>query len=198
MRTTIAVVGVVCIGLVGLAVLAQTPRSFYKPKEGLTGKVMLEVGQTGKTPGRDKWIIETDGSWTFTKRGEKEPSAKGKLTDAQMKAIAAHFSAMSFNSLPNRIGLPAEDLVSEETRYFVSLTFGTKRTVMISKDRSLADAIPKIEWEPRKIVDKGEKAKEGGKEYRERPREPSYEDWSRFVALTLVLKDAMKAPAAGK
>jgi hypothetical protein len=187
----IAVVGVACIGLVGLAVLAQSPRTFYKPKEGLTGKVLLEIGQTGKTPGRDKWLIETTGEWSFTKRGEKEPSAKGKLTEAQMKAIAAHFSAMNFNSLPNRIGLPAEDLVSEEARYFVSVTFGTKRTVMISKSRDLADAMPKVEWEPKPRRDKEKKDEK--KEYSR--REPSHEDWSRFVALTLVLKDAMKADA---
>src|SRR5215468_12733491 len=141
MRTTLAVLVAASSGLAGLAVLAQPPQSFYQPREGLTGKVVLEVGQTGKTPGRDKWVIEPSGAWTFTKRGEKGPSAKGKLTEAQMKAIAAHFSAMHFNALPNRIGLPAEDLVSEETRYFVSLTFGTKRTVMISKEPTLGDAM---------------------------------------------------------
>ncbi len=189
----IVILGGVLSMCVALAV-GRSPRDYYaadSKEGGFKGQIKLEIGQTGETPGRDVWTIKPTGDWTHTRAGEKEPRATGKLNEAEMKRLAVVFSAMRFNALPKRIGLPAEDLVGEETRHFVSLTFGTKRTVMIAKTADLSDALPPLSWGGEKLPEKDPRPKDG--DVKELEPVVGHEEWARFVALTQVLKDSLKS-----
>jgi len=191
--------------LLAFALAAGRPPSEYlssgdKKDEDLLlkGAVRLEVGQTGESPGRDAWVIQPSGQWTQTKRGRKEPLAKGKLNERQMRAIAAHFSAMRFNTLPNRIGLPAEDLVGEEERHFLTLTFGKRRTVLISKHADFSDVMAlaadgreAFSKETPKDAGFGKDPVKDAPRDRDTAREPDYEDWSRVIALAAILKEIL-------
>jgi hypothetical protein len=134
------------------------------------------------------WAVEPSGKWTLTRRGTKGPAASGKLSERQIEALAVLLATMRFNSLPGRIGLPAEELVAEEKRHFVSLSFGTKRVALITKEGSLHDALPPLpRYEEFKDKDKdGSKDKGVGA-----GRLQEHEDWARFVALTAAVKEIL-------
>jgi hypothetical protein len=163
----VAVAVMVCLG-------AGPGSAEEAKKSALPGEVLLEIGHTGKKPARVKWAIGVDGAWGIT-RGDGQIIGTTKLTEGQQKALAAHFATMEFDKLPRNLGLSTEELLSEQRRYFVCLTFGKKRVILISKKEDLSDVLPGNE-----MVRAGGEGPKGAK--------PTRADWSRFVALTLVVK----------
>ncbi|MBY0228313.1 MAG: hypothetical protein K2W96_03425 [Gemmataceae bacterium] len=172
----------VVVFLTGLAASAESAEGYLSPgKAGpeFKAKIQFEAGETGTDAGREKWTIGKDGEWAYTPKGGKKPTRTGTLDAEQRKALAVHFTAMRFNALPDRLGLPAEDLVADEKRHFMFLSFGEKRTVLIGKRRDFADVA--THFKPAK----GDTAPP--------PAEETLgQDWSRFVALASVLKDMTK------
>jgi hypothetical protein len=190
MTRMVAVAVMACLG-------AVSSRAEEEKKPVLAGPVLLEMGHTEMGLFRNKWQIKPTGEYeraerlvprvtsyrTSYKTSTTLETARNKLTEAQLKALAAHFTAMEFEKLPNNLGLPAEELLSEERRYFVRLTYGKKRVVLISKKEDMSDVLPA-------------ETKGGSEAASDREAKPTRADWSRFVALTLVVKGALPGKSA--
>jgi hypothetical protein len=144
-----------------------------KLKEKLTLSYVHNADRNGRSWGSTIWAIETSGEWTQThwdtNFGIRPPMskvvAKGKLTPEQLAALAQHLATQGFNTLSDRVGdvlQPAKglDIVSVS----VSLSFGKKSTTLDTVSGSLTESRP--------IAGDAEA-----------------NEWSRFVALALVMQN---------
>jgi hypothetical protein len=144
----------------------------YLAKDGnLKEKLTLHIGHGSRD--KEKYgvtflVIEPSGAWTRQTRwstwliGETTPAAKGQLNQQQRAALARHLATQDLQSLPARVSVSSEPIGLAVWK----LDFGKKSTQLESAAVNLADAAPSG----------GSKA----------------EEWSRFVALTLVLEDLCK------
>ena len=115
MTRMLAVAVVVCLG-------AVSSRAQEEKKPVLAGPVLLEMGHTEMGLFRNKWQIKPTGEYerierkaaavTSYRASTTLETTRNKLTEAQLRALAAHFTAMEFEKLPNNLGLPAEELLS--------------------------------------------------------------------------------------
>jgi hypothetical protein len=165
-----AVAGVLIVALGG----ARGEKGVAAAPPALSGPITLEIGRTGESPARRHLEITPSGQWSERAGWSKEPTRRGKLRPAQLRAISAHLAAQRFDDLPAHIGLPAERLADAEARHFVRLSVGKKSVLLIGKDEDFSDVVPA-----------GGEGKGGPPAEGEKPAA-----WSRLVALTLVIKDA--------
>jgi hypothetical protein len=143
-----------------------------KLKEKLTLNTSLGGGGLTGAYGGTVWVIEPSGAWTQEttaglagEKFENKLVAKGQLTEQQRLALAHHFAAQDFKTLPAEV--PSIAPPDTSGGLGVGILFGKKSSGLNTAARSLADSAPKAD-----------NAKAG--------------EWSRFVALTLVLEDLLK------
>ena len=142
-----------------------------KLKEKLTLSVSLGGGGISGAYTGTLWIIETSGAWTQEttsglagEKGEKKLAAKGQLTEQQRLGLAHHLAAQDFASLPAEV--PSIAPPDTSGGLSVAILFGKKRSGLNTSRGRLADSAPKAD-------------------------DSKLGEWSRFVALTLVLNDLL-------
>jgi hypothetical protein len=148
-----------------------------KFKEKLTLSNVSHVDNAGRVSNTNTWVIETTGEWTQTTSGinfgivAPRPNlvAKGKLTAQQLAALAQHLATQDFNKLTPQLGLPMPNGPYRST----TIRFGKKQTTLNTLGGSLTEGMPKA----------GDR---------------KADDWSRFVALTLVLQNLLVQEAPKK
>ena len=149
----------------------------YLAEDGnLKEKVTLEIGE--KCPNTENcpkyqvtvWVIEPSGAWTQETRystwlvAARSVVAKGHLTEPQRAALARHLAAQDFNGLPARVS--AGPLLTPDQAVAI-IGFGKKTAKLEPVPGKVADTTP---------AGDDQKASE----------------WSRFVALNLVLEDIFR------
>jgi hypothetical protein len=147
-----------------------------KLKDKLTLVKIHHVDNAGRVQSTNTWVIEASGEWTQTTSGinfgivapKTQLVAKGKLTAAQLAALAQHLATQDFNKLTAQLGL---DPAPAKEHYSTTLSFGNKKTVLLTAGGQLTDALPKA-------------------------GDARANDWSRFVVLTLVVQNLLQEPKA--
>jgi hypothetical protein len=114
------------------------------------------VGELAARVGKgDAWVIEPTGDWT------SQTGARGKVSAAQLAALAQHLATQGFHFLPQAQGYKLR--AGNESHQRVVIGFGKKSaTFNLQWGESPLDYLPK-------------------------PGDPQAAAWSRFVALELVL-----------
>jgi hypothetical protein len=114
------------------------------------------AGFTGRA-----WIIEPSGEWRivpFHNRPLDTPLRQGKLTEAQVAALATHLATQDFLTLPTHLGgtPPANPRQ-------LTIRFGDKATTLVWRPLAdLSEAVPPSQ-------------------------DPQTAEWARFVVLVLVI-----------
>ncbi len=145
-------------------------------KEKLTLRISSGGGGFSGYIRKTVWSIEPSGVWT---RGTSEGynatpgpivgTVRGQLTKHRLAALAQHLAAQDFKALPDRMSFGRQPDV-QTGAYSVEITFG-KKSARLTTVGGLTDSGPKA-------------------------GDPKADEWSRFVALTLVLQDMLKEDAA--
>jgi hypothetical protein len=147
-----------------------------KLKEKLRLTIIHHEDNAGRERERTTWSLEPSGQWAQTHSDSNfgiRPAittvvAKGKLTAPQLAALAQHLATQDFNRLTARLGLkPA----AAQRRYSTTLSFGKKTSALHTAGGLLSEGLP-------------------------RAGDPSADDWSRIVALTLVVQNLLQEAKA--
>ena len=160
-----------CLGLCAIAFVAGllgSPCRAGEVGDYLTKDGKLKETVTVKTGGVS-FLAPPPEVWIIEPSGDctlglTEPIYQ--LSARQLAALAQHLATQDFNSLPKRQGYQPKD---EDSDYrYVVITFGKKEAAFYTRSiESRADYLPK-------------------------PGDPKAAEWSRFIALELVLADMLQ------
>jgi hypothetical protein len=144
-----------------------------KLKEKLTLSVVHHADNAGRVTSTRTWTIEPSGEWKLMKSGinfgirAEKPSlvAKGTLTKQQLAALGQHLATQELKKLTDELGAAPAD------KPFVSaaINFGKKKTTLKASGMSFTEALPKA-------------------------GDAKANDWSRFVAVALLVRHVMPEP----
>jgi hypothetical protein len=164
MRTILLPPGQVEVLVVASLEAAAGDGKYYLTADGkLTETLTLAIGKNrGRVGGSfgTTWVIEPSGAWTMTTT-PKDAAVKGKLTAAQLAALAQHLATQHFDKLPAQLGIPP---YPDNNLSYVAITFGKKGSTHYGSLMETGDT--------------------------------KDDDWSRFVAVTLVLQNLLQETKA--
>ena len=145
-----------------------------KLKATLTFAIVEYADDARRVQSEKSWVIESTGEWTLTTSGINfgiRPAIptvadKGKLTAPQLAALAQHLATQNFNQCTAELGVSPASGI-----HGTSISFGKKTTTLLTAKGSLTAGLPKA-------------------------GDPKADDWSRFVAVTLVLQNLLQPTSA--